>query len=30
MVTNLGNVVDGLVLSRGMEASSVRNSIALR
>ena len=29
MVTNLGDVVDGLVRSRGIEASSVRNSFEM-
>lgn len=30
MVTNLGDVVDGLVRSRGIEASSVRNSFEMK
>ena len=30
MVTNLGNAVDGLVRSRGIEASSVRNRFEMK
>ena len=30
MVTNLDDVVDGLVRSRGIEASSVRNSFEMK
>ena len=30
MVTNLGNAVDGLVRSRGIEASTVRNSFEIK
>ena len=30
MVTNLGNAVDGPVRSRGIEASTVRNSFEMK
>lgn len=30
VVTNLGNAVDGLVRSRGIEASNVRNSFEMK